>query len=279
MPRGLAAADAEGADELVLGRGRRACPPRRRPRSSRPGRSGGSGARESGPAPRGRSGTSPRRPRPAPRARRGPVARAASPTASAVVTATQPVWTIASSRVSSKSRPWASVPLASTALAAATRVAAADHRALGRAAEAARDLRDRPAEVLARGGQRVAQRVEQEVHGLAHDGVGNARERQVEDEAGQVPGSGRAASARLLPCRLARHPGGSVCPLSRIRLLVRRMPAVRPARHYSLASRHHSRRSLPRWAHSPSLSSTAHGRRQGEAEGPSKVRAVPGSGE
>src|SRR2546427_676289 len=50
-----------------------------------------------------------------------PLAPAASPAASAVVTATQPVWTMASSRVSSKSRPWASVALASTALAALAR--------------------------------------------------------------------------------------------------------------------------------------------------------------
>ncbi len=52
-----------------------------------------------------------------------PVALVASATARAEVTAAQPVWTIASSRVSSKSRPWARVPLASTALAGATRVA------------------------------------------------------------------------------------------------------------------------------------------------------------
>src|SRR5215470_8045879 len=50
-----------------------------------------------------------------------PPAPTASPAASAVVTATHPVWTMASSRVSSKSRPWASVALASTALATPTR--------------------------------------------------------------------------------------------------------------------------------------------------------------
>jgi hypothetical protein len=49
-----------------------------------------------------------------------PEAPTASPTLSALVTVTQPVWTTASSRVSSKSRPWARVALASTALAAAT---------------------------------------------------------------------------------------------------------------------------------------------------------------
>ena len=47
-----------------------------------------------------------------------PEAPTASPTARAVVTATQPVWTMAPSRVSSKSRPWARVALARTALAA-----------------------------------------------------------------------------------------------------------------------------------------------------------------
>src|SRR5262245_6913369 len=50
-----------------------------------------------------------------------PPAPIASAAASAVVTATQPVWTMASSRVSSKSRPCASVALASTALATPTR--------------------------------------------------------------------------------------------------------------------------------------------------------------
>jgi len=50
-----------------------------------------------------------------------PEASTDSPTARAVVTATQPVWTMASSRVSSKSSPWASVPLARAAAAAATR--------------------------------------------------------------------------------------------------------------------------------------------------------------
>ena len=50
-----------------------------------------------------------------------PPAFAASAAASAAVTATQPVWTMASSRVSSKSRPCARVALASTALGAPTR--------------------------------------------------------------------------------------------------------------------------------------------------------------
>ena len=63
--------------------------------------------------------------------RAGPPAPLASPTASAAVTATQPVWTMASSRVSSKSRPWASVALASTALAAATRRAVPSSRLSG----------------------------------------------------------------------------------------------------------------------------------------------------
>src|SRR5439155_1190499 len=51
-----------------------------------------------------------------------PEARVASATASAVGTAAQPVWTMASSRVSSKSRPWASAAFASTALGAPTLV-------------------------------------------------------------------------------------------------------------------------------------------------------------
>ena len=119
-----------------------------------------------------------------------PEAPAASPTASAVVTATQPVWTIASSRVSSKSSPWASVALARTALAAATRPAGrgADERALRGAPQPLRDAEHRAPELLAGGGERVAHHVEGEVRRLRHDRRGHLVQVEAGDEPRQAPG-------------------------------------------------------------------------------------------
>ena len=120
----------------------------------------------------------------------------ASPTASAVVTATQPVWTMASSRVSSKSSPWASVALASTALAAPTRALAADQRALGRPAQALGHADAPRGRSLPGGGQGVAERVEREQRGRRDHRAGDLGEIEADHEAGQAPGSGHVSSCR-----------------------------------------------------------------------------------
>jgi len=78
---------------------------------------------------------------------------------------------------------------------------AAEQRALGGAAEPLSRVERGAAEVLARRGQRIAERVEGEQHRPVHDGCGDGVERQPGDEAREAAGGRHSSSSLAMTTR------------------------------------------------------------------------------
>ena len=132
-----------------------------------------------------------------------PEAPTASPTASAVVTATEPVCTIASSRAVVEVEAVGKRPVGEDGVRCADPGRAADQRALARPAQTLRRPEHGAAEVLARRGEAVPDDVEHQELGAVDDGGRDATPVEAEDEAREQPG-GRGRGHRALPATSAR---------------------------------------------------------------------------